>query len=385
MDAILTAFHYFRDKLYLLLKFYQQLVEPLLGSQSFWFAIVLLTISVRVVLIPLYVKQVRASRAMSELAPELKKLQAKYKDNKEKLNQEMMALYRERGANPAAGCLPILAQAPIFLALYRVIFEKTIAGEPNILRGKQFFGVPLETHWWTLTWADRFLSVDGLVILVLIAVMVSTTWFSQRQLLARQTQVNPQQQMLIRVMPIMFAVFAVSFPLAVIIYWVTTNLWTMGQQYLMLRNQPAPGGEAAGSAKSKDGGKAATGGSKSKDGSTKARADGGTAGKGSGKSEGQRSGRERRGLLTNLRAGFTDAVAGRDNGASAGSNQKDAATSSSNGNPPGSKGSGPQTSQTPKRPQPKKGAQAGRKPASSQRAGGGKSSGRGQQQRRRKR
>lgn len=379
MDAIVEAFHYFRDQLYLLLKFYQQLVEPLLGSQSYWFAIVLLTVSVRLVLIPLYVKQVRASRAMSELAPELKKLQAKYKDNREKLNQEMMALYRERGANPAAGCLPILAQAPVFFALYHVIFKDELAGEKNILRGEGFFGVPLETHWWTLSWADKFLSLDGLVILLLIVLMVGTTWFSQKQLLARQTEMTPQQQMMIRFMPMLFAVFAVGFPLAVIIYWVTTNLWTMGQQYIMLRNQPAKG-DASGATSSKDRAQGSQGTAKSKATTAKVRRDATTT-QDAAKPDGG-SGRARRGLLPNLRAGFTDAFASRENGGSARSNQPEGAGSSSNGNPPRSKQPGGQTSESTGRPRPRKGKPAGRKPAS--RAGGGKSGGRGQQRRRKR-
>ena len=240
---MIELFHAFRDALYEVLKYFQQLAEPLLGSQSYWFSIVMLTIAVRIVLIPLTVKQVRSTRAMQELAPEIKKLQAKYKNDRQKLTEETMNLYKERGFNPMAGCWPLLAQAPFFFALYHVIYSDNLSGEPNILIGKTFFGVPLEDHWLGLDWAHRLGSVDGLVILGLIVAMSLTTYISQKQLLSRQgASVPPQQQMLIKILPFTFLVFAINVPLAIIIYWVTTNLWSMGQQYILLRNAPPPPG-----------------------------------------------------------------------------------------------------------------------------------------------
>jgi YidC/Oxa1 family membrane protein insertase len=246
---VIELFNSFRDVLYHVLKFYQGLTEPVLGSQSFWFSIVLLTISVRILLIPLTVKQVRSTRVMSELAPEIKKLQAKYKNDRQKLNEEMMALYKERGFNPMAGCWPLLAQMPFFFALYQVIIAPVVAGEPNILRDKTFFGVPLQQHWLALQGADKIFSAAGITILLLTITMSLTTYISQRQLMSRQAaQVNPQQQMLMRIMPLMFFVFAVNVPLALIIYWVTTNFWSVGQQYMLLRTAPPPAGAAAGAA-----------------------------------------------------------------------------------------------------------------------------------------
>jgi YidC/Oxa1 family membrane protein insertase len=244
---MVELFNAFRDYLYHVLTFFQHLVEPVLGSQSYWFSIVMLTLAVRIVLIPLTVKQVRSTRAMAELQPELKKLQAKYKNDRQKLNEEMMALYRERGFNPMAGCWPLLAQMPFFFALYRVIYSQNIAGGPNILRGATFFGIPLSDRWSTLpTWADKLASPQGLTILALILAMSATTYISQRQLMAKQgSQVNPQQQMLMRILPLTFLIFAVNVPLAIIIYWVTTNLWSMGQQYFLLKNAPVPAGGAA--------------------------------------------------------------------------------------------------------------------------------------------
>lgn len=238
--SIISIFDAFRDALYVVLKSFQHLTEPVLGSQSFWFSIVLLTIAVRIVLIPLTVKQVRSTRVMQEIQPELKKLQAKYKNDKQKLQEELMKLYRERGFNPMAGCWPLAAQLPFFWALYRVIYSREIDGQPNILQGKTFFSVPLDDRWSALHgWGDKLTSVAGITILGLIIAMAITTYISQRQLMAKQTaEVNPQQQMMLRIMPLMFVVFAVNVPLAVVLYWVTTNLWSMGQQWVLLRNAP---------------------------------------------------------------------------------------------------------------------------------------------------
>jgi YidC/Oxa1 family membrane protein insertase len=240
---VIELFNSFRDALYHVLLFFQELVEPIMGTQSYWFSIVMLTVAVRILLIPLTVKQVKSTRVMQELAPEIKKLQAKHKNDRTKLNEEMMALYKERGFNPMAGCWPLLAQMPFFFALYQVIYAQQIAGGPNVLIGKTFFGVPLQQHWLQLDGWDKIFSAAGLTILVLTTTMSLTTYISQRQLMSKQTaQVNPQQQMIMRIMPLMFFVFAVNVPLAVIIYWVTTNFWSVGQQYMLLRSAPVPAG-----------------------------------------------------------------------------------------------------------------------------------------------
>ena len=240
---MIEIFNTFRDSLYHVLKFFQDLVEPVMGSQSYWFSIVMLTVAVRILLIPLTVKQVKSTRVMQELAPEIKKLQAKHKNDKTKLNEEMMALYKERGFNPMAGCWPLLAQMPFFFALYQVIYRPQIAGEANTLLGKTFFGVPLEQHWLRLQGWDKIFSAAGITILILTTAMALTTYISQRQLMNKQTaQVNPQQQTIMKIMPLMFFVFAVNVPLAVIVYWVTTNFWSVGQQFILLRNAPVPAG-----------------------------------------------------------------------------------------------------------------------------------------------
>ena len=157
---VIELFNSFRDALYHVLLFFQELVEPLMGSQSYWFSIVMLTVAVRSC----------SSRSPSSRSgrpghagagPEIKKLQAKHKNDKTKLNEEMMALYKERGFNPMAGCWPLLAQMPFFFALYQVIYAQQIAGGPNVLIGKTFFGVPLQQHWLQLQGWDKIFSAAG--------------------------------------------------------------------------------------------------------------------------------------------------------------------------------------------------------------------------------
>ena len=246
-SGLIGLFDSFRDGMYLVLKFFQHVTEPLLGGQSYWFSIVLLTLAVRIVLIPLTVKQVRSTRAMQEMAPKIKQVQAKFKNDKQKMNEELMKLYKEHGINPLAGCWPLLAQMPFFFALYRVIYSKNLAGETNILLGKNFFGVPLEQRWSQLHGWDKLLSVSGVTILVLIIGMAVTTFISQRQLMSKQAaQMNPQQATMMKIMPLFFVFISINFPLAVVIYWVTTNLWTMGQQWVLLRNAPQPAAAGAG-------------------------------------------------------------------------------------------------------------------------------------------
>lgn len=243
---MIALFDSFRDGMYLVLKFFQHLTAPVLGGQSYWFSIVLLTLAVRIVLIPLTVKQVRSTRAMQDMAPKIKQIQAKYKNDKQRMNEELMALYKEHGINPLAGCWPLLAQLPFFFALYRVIYSHRLAGETNILSGKNFFGVSLDQRWSQLHGWDKLLSASGATILLLIIGMAVTTYISQRQLMSKQAQqVNPQQATMMKIMPLFFVFISINFPLAVVIYWVTTNLWTMGQQWVLLRNQPQPAAAGA--------------------------------------------------------------------------------------------------------------------------------------------
>ncbi len=252
------------DAVSLVLVWWHQLWSLVLDPDSGWawvLSIVGLVVVIRILLIPLFVKQIRAQRNMQAIQPQLKEIQAKYAGDRERQSQEMMALYKETGTNPLASCLPILAQAPIFFALFRVL-NYGIAREQGLgvfqweryahlvqsAHDAQIFGVPLYA---TFARADTTPNPTNTRILcvILIALMTVTSFLTQRQLLLKNTaKDNPiaqQMKIMMYIFPVMFAVGGLNFPIGVLIYWFTTNLWTMGQQFWVIRNNPQPGTPAA--------------------------------------------------------------------------------------------------------------------------------------------
>ena len=224
-------------------------------------SIVGLVIVMRILLIPLFVKQIKAQRGLQIIQPQIKEIQKKYAGDRERQSQEMMKLYKDTGTNPLASCLPILLQAPIFFALFRVL-QYGIAQEQEIgvFRWEQYqdlvgiahdasiFGVPLYAYFLGASEveADGFNPLNARILaLILIILMSATTFLTQRQLIVKNTAPdNPmvrQQKILLYVFPLMFAVAGVNFPIGVLIYWFTTNLWSMGQQFYVIRNNPQPG------------------------------------------------------------------------------------------------------------------------------------------------
>jgi YidC/Oxa1 family membrane protein insertase len=227
-------------------------------------SIVGLVIVIRIILIPLFVKQIKASRGLQLIQPEVKKIQEKYKGktdqaSRQAMTQETMALYKERGTNPFASCLPILLQAPIFFALFRVLngLEGIAAGRNDPIgpmtrelaaqaEASTIFGAQLsDTFLNSETTATKILTV------VLIILMSATTFTTQRQLMMKNMPAsaldNPfaqQQKLLLYILPVVFAVSGVNFPIGVLIYWLTTNVWSMGQQFYVIRRMPAPGSPA---------------------------------------------------------------------------------------------------------------------------------------------
>ncbi len=217
-------------------------------------SIVGLTIVVRAMLIPLFVKQIKSSRNMQLIQPRVKELQKKYGHDRERLAQETMALYRDTGTNPFASCLPILVQMPIFLALFRMLdqaakhqkehgfLDKELA--TSFGRSELFDSIPLKL---------TFINNDGntgvmVVAAILVVAMTATTFLTQRQLMSKNMPPDAltgpyaqQQKLLLYVLPVVFAVGGVAFPIGVLLYWTTSNLWTMGQQFYVIRNNPAPG------------------------------------------------------------------------------------------------------------------------------------------------
>ncbi|CAM2886682.1 membrane protein insertase YidC [Actinomyces slackii] len=232
-------------------------------------SIIGLTIVVRILIIPLVVRQIRASRGMQLMQPEFQALQAKYKGKKDPESQrrqqeEMMALYRKHGTNPLSSCLPILVQMPVFFALLRVlsslpnVANGTYPGGDSIgpltaklaadVQASTFLGAHL---------SDSFLGSSDLqvkiVTVIMIIIMSATQWYTMAQLSMKnmpesvKNSDNPMmrsQRMMITVMPIVFAFSGVYFQIGVLVYWLTSNAWTLGQQYFTIRNMPAPGSDA---------------------------------------------------------------------------------------------------------------------------------------------
>lgn len=232
-------------------------------------SIVGLTIFVRLLIMPLFVKQIRASRGMQLMQPELRALQAKYKGktdpaSRQRQQEEMMALYRKHGTNPFSSCMPILVQMPVFFALFRVLASLqavatgTYANHDSIgpltaqlaedVQASTLFGAHLSESFMN----SSDVTTKVVTVIMIIAMSVSQ-WYTMAQLTMKnmpessKNSDNPMmrsQRMMMTIMPIFFAFTGVQFQIGVLVYWVTTNLWTMGQQFLTIRNMPAPGSEA---------------------------------------------------------------------------------------------------------------------------------------------
>lgn len=228
------------------------------GGSTWVLSIIGLTLTVRALLIPLFVKQIKSSRNMQLIQPKVKELQKKYGHDRERLAQETMKLYKESGTNPFASCLPILIQMPIFLALFRLLDHHAAKGDGIAFLTKEMassfgsaelFGkIPITA---TFLRADGVLAVQVLA-LVLVVAMTATTFTTQRQLMSKNMPADAlsgpyaqQQKLLLYVLPVVFAVGGIAFPIGVLFYWTTSNLWTMGQQFYVIRNNPAPGTSAA--------------------------------------------------------------------------------------------------------------------------------------------
>lgn len=215
-------------------------------------AIVGLVITIRLALVPLFVKQIRSQRNMQIIQPKIKEIQKKYAGDRERQSQEMMKLYRETGTNPMASCLPLLAQAPIFYALFKTLQGISLNEPVGLMttelvaqaRAASIFGAPLHG---TFTHAGETDSptLTLIVTVILIIVMTATTFTTQRQMIIKNSAPdNPmvqQQKILLYVFPFIFAVTGVNFPVGVLLYWCVSNAWTFGQQAYVIRNSPQPG------------------------------------------------------------------------------------------------------------------------------------------------
>lgn len=256
---------------------------------SYGVAIILLTLAVRVLLLPLSIKQTRSQREMQRIMPEVKAIQKKHKGDRQKINEATMALYKEHGVNPLGGCLPLLMQFPVLIALYYVISSptkymswvegsalQTVLSQGAVVWEKvhTFVGIRLDCS------ASNFMGKlpllpagrdpggpegvvcgsgsfepIGLIYFALVLLMGFSTYFMQKQLQGRNPQVSEQaqqMQMFTKIMPFFLMFIAYSFPTGVVLYWLTTNGWTIVQQMLVLKVVPhetppngAKGGKAA--------------------------------------------------------------------------------------------------------------------------------------------
>ncbi len=235
-------------------------LSPVFGGASgvtWTLSIMGLVVLIRIILIPLFVKQIKSQRALTALAPEMKKIQQKYRDDRQKQSEELMKLYKTHKTNPMASCFPILAQAPIFFALFTVL--NGIGKNPPQARGvltseiaaqmakAEFFGAPISQ-----TFLGSSNTTVKIVTVFLIFLMSLTTFTTQRQLMVKgmpkldssNNMMLQQQKIMLYLFPIIFAVSGVNFPIGVLIYWSTTNFWTWGQQFYVIKRNPTPGSPA---------------------------------------------------------------------------------------------------------------------------------------------
>jgi YidC/Oxa1 family membrane protein insertase len=225
---------------------------------SWGLAIIALTVVIRALMLPLAFKQFHSMQKLQRVAPELKAIQNKYKDDKQRQQQEVMKFYRENDINPFASCLPLVAQIPVFIGLFytlRTSLRKDICASvqhafqasyavahhvpAHVAAGQTTYCTnPAYAHWYHggagfLFIPDLTNTAHGLVLVVLIVLYVGTQLASS--LLMATPTMDPTQRRIMLLMPLFFVIFIINFPAGLILYWITTNAWTMGQQYVIRR------------------------------------------------------------------------------------------------------------------------------------------------------
>jgi YidC/Oxa1 family membrane protein insertase len=221
-----------------LLYFHQTLGAP------WWLAIVLLTVIVRSLLFPLTVKQVRSMRAMQDLKPHMDRVRAQFKDNPQRQREEMAKVYQEQGVNPLGGCLPILVQMPIFIGIFYVIrqFGGYSFGDRTVPAQYPSF------HEGGILWFQNLSVADSTYLLPIIS---AVTMLAATEITAKN--IDPQQRWLMRLLPIGFTIFLLNFPAGLFVYWITSNLVTLGQNFVIYNY--GPGKKSTDNTKGTDGGK----------------------------------------------------------------------------------------------------------------------------------
>ncbi|MBH0052782.1 MULTISPECIES: membrane protein insertase YidC [unclassified Salinibacterium] len=255
IEAILVAFHE-------ILTFFGMDAD---AGLTWVLSIVGLVLVVRAALIPVFVRQIKSQRRMMEVAPQLKKIQDKYKGKKdqfsrEAMSRETMAMYKNAGTNPFSSCLPLLLQMPIFFGLFSVLRNAQLEGNApgvGLLNAElsESFGTsslfniaPLHL---AISTADGNTAVIVTAVIMVI-LMTGSQFITQLQIMSKnqsaEMKASPmyrQQRIMLYLLPLVFAFSGFTFPLGVMFYWLVSNFWTMGQQFLVIRNMPTPGSEAA--------------------------------------------------------------------------------------------------------------------------------------------
>jgi YidC/Oxa1 family membrane protein insertase len=235
-------------------------------------SIVGLVLIVRAALIPIFVRQIKSQRKMLEVAPQLKKIQDKYKGKKdqfsrEAMQRETMELYRKAGTNPFSSCLPLLIQMPIFFSLFSVLNEAKKQADGTYHAGVGFLTQELSKQFgssslfdiaplkYSIQSALAAHPVEVVVVVIaaaMVVIMTASQFITQLQIMSKnqspEMKASPmyrQQRILLYILPLVFAFSGFAFPIGVMFYWLTSNIWTMVQQFLVIRNMPTPGSEAA--------------------------------------------------------------------------------------------------------------------------------------------
>lgn len=240
-----------------ILVLFHALWGPIFGADSGWawaMAIVCMTLLVRTLMIPLFVKSTNSSRALQMLQPKMEALKKKYGSDQMRFSQEMQKLYAEEGVNPMASCFPMLLQMPVMLSLYRVlqgVADNQVRGQwlkdnPQLvesLQKAQFLGADLSGR--ILPFSP--FGMTQILGILLVVLMVVTLFITQLQLMRKNmppealtSQFAQTQKIMLYGFPIMYALTSTFIPIGVLLYWTVSNIWTMGQQGLLIRNNPAP-------------------------------------------------------------------------------------------------------------------------------------------------
>src|SRR5690349_10467693 len=203
---------------------------------------------------------------MQLLQPKVKELQKKYGHDRERLTQETMALYKDTGTNPFSSCLPLIVQMPIFLALFRLLSKAAHGQGHGVLtttQAKEFAQAKIFGGTISSSFVNANVTEVKIIAVFLVLAMTATTFLTQRQLMSKNMPADAlsgpyaqQQKMLLYILPLVFAVGGIAFPIGVLLYWTTSNLWTMGQQFYVIRNNPAPNTEAFAAKEKRDAEKA---------------------------------------------------------------------------------------------------------------------------------